>query len=310
MDVGKPSLDQLAIFLAVVDAGSFHGAARQLGRAVSAISYGMTGLEAQLGLSLFAREGSRRPVLTEPGKAVLAHARAVSDEVAALVAGVRALGQGLEAELALAVDVMCPIHTIAGVLRDFQMAFPTVELRLHVEGLGAIAELVLDGRAQLGIAGPTLAEHPQLNFSALGDVELVPVAAPFHPLARAGILAPGIARQFRQLVLTDRSPLTEGREFGVVAARTWRLGDLGAKHALLLEGIGWGNMPRHMVAADLAAGRLVLLALPEGRRTGYPLRAIWRRDCNPGPAREWMLAALTGALEGFVAGPSAGSRAG
>lgn len=296
MDVGRPTLDQLAIFLAVVDAGSFHGAARRLGRAVSAISYGIGALESQLGLSLFEREGSRRPVLTEAGKAILAHARSVSDEVATLVAGARALGQGLEAELALAIDVMCPIRTISGVLRDFQQAFPTVELRLHVEGLGAIAELVLAGRAQLGIAGPTVAEDPQLNLVALGEVELVPVAAPLHPLARMDKIAPGTARQFRQLVLTDRSPLTQGREFGVHATRTWRLGDLGAKHALLLEGIGWGNMPRHMVADDLAAGRLIALPLPEGRSNGYPLRAAWRRDCNPGPAREWMLAALTRSL--------------
>ena len=70
---------------------------------------------------------------------------------------------------------------------------------------------------------------------------------PACPLAQPGI-APGESRRHLQLVLTDRSPLTEGREFSVLSPLTWRLGDLGAKHSLLKEGLGWGNMPRAMVA--------------------------------------------------------------
>lgn len=298
MDVGRPTLDQLAIFLAVAEEGSFHGAARRLGRAVSAISYGMAALEGQLGITLMEREGSRRPRLTDAGRAVLAHARGVSDEVDALVAGVRALGQGMEAELSLAVDVMVPRAVLAGLLRDFQLAFPTVDLRLQVDALGAISELVLGGQAELGVTGPMVAEDPTLLRAALGAVELVPVAAPGHPLARRGTIGPGEARRWRQLVLTDRSRLTEGRDFSVLANRTWRLGDLGAKHALLLEGIGWGNMPRHMVADDLAAGRLALLNLPEAPGARYALNAIWRRDCPAGPARSWMLDALAERLGG------------
>jgi len=48
-------------------------------------------------------------------------------------------------------------------------------------------------------------------------------------------------------VLTDRSPLTEGQDLGVIGSQTWRLADLGAKHMLLKEGIGWGYMPEPMV---------------------------------------------------------------
>jgi DNA-binding transcriptional LysR family regulator len=95
-----------------------------------------------------------------------------------------------------------------------------------------------------------------------------------------------------QLVLTDRSVLTEGREFSVVSPRTWRLADLGAKHALLLEGIGWGNMPLHTVADEIRQGRLVRLALPENPPVDYGLHALWRKDSRPGPATSWMLDTL------------------
>lgn len=292
MDVGQPTLDQIRLFLAVVDEGSFNAAARRLGRAISVISYGIASMEAQLGITLFDREGSRRPVLTDAGKAMLANARAVTDDIDALIAGVRSYNQGLESELTLAVDVMYPTMEVASILREFERNFPTVELRLHVEALGAIAALVLDGRANLGIGGPVIIEDPALERMAIGEVELVPVAAPSHALARMPVIQPGVSRQYRQLVLTDRSPLTAGRDFSVLSARTWRLADLGAKHALLLEGIGWGNMPRHAVAEDLAAGRLVRLPIPEAPGMGYGLNALWRKDCLPGPARSWMLQAV------------------
>jgi DNA-binding transcriptional LysR family regulator len=289
MDVGRPTLDQLAVFLAIVEAGSFNAAAQQLGRAVSAVSYAISTLEAQLGVTLFDRQGSRRPVLTDAGKAILSHARGVSDEVDALIGGVRALNQGLEHELTLAVDVMVSQAKLAELLRDFQAVFPTIDLRLHVESLGAVAELVVSGRAQIGVAGPVIADHPDLHMRTLGELELVPVAAPGHPLVQHGSIAPGMARRYRQLVLTDRSRLTQGEDFAVFGTRSWRLGDLGAKHALLREGIGWGSMPRHMVAADLATGRLIALALPEWQHTIYALRAIWRRDSAPGPAGCWLI---------------------
>ena len=71
---GQPTLDQLRIFLAVAEEGSFNRAAQRLGRAISAVSYGMGQLEAQLGVTLFDREGSRRPVLTREGQALLPEA--------------------------------------------------------------------------------------------------------------------------------------------------------------------------------------------------------------------------------------------
>ena len=297
MNVGQPSLDQLRLFLAVADEGSFNAAARKLGRAISVVSYGIANLETQLGVTLFAREGSRKPELTKAGLALLAETRAVADDVDALLAKVRSLHQGLEAELALAVDVMAPNTVVASVLREFQRIFPTVTLRLYVEALGAIGALVLDGRATLGFGGDMIAELPELSRQRIGSVDLIPVAAPSHPLALAKTISPGETRKHLQLVLTDRSPLTEGREFSVVAARTWRLADLGAKHALLREGIGWGNMPKHTVAADLQRGELVELKLPENTGVAYQLNALWRKDSPLGPAAAWTLETFRDHLE-------------
>lgn len=288
MKLGDPTLDQLRIFLAVVEQGSFGGAARSSGRAVSAISYGIAQLEAQLAVSLFEREGSRKPVLTEAGEGLLAEARSVVDRVDALLAKARSVHAGLESSVGLVLDVMVPGDVTAQVLREFRRMFPTVSLSLNIEGLGAVAECLLDEASELAIGGPVLGDHPALERQVIGEVELVPVAAPGHPLVAADI-APGESRKHLQLVLADRSKLTEGREFSVLSPVTWRLGDLGAKHSLLKEGLGWGNMPRHQVAEDIAAGRLCELDLPEKPGASYPLSALWRRDHRLGPAASWLI---------------------
>lgn len=295
MKLGEPSIDQLRIFLTVVEEGSFGRAARRMGRAVSAVSYGIAQMEAQLGVELFAREGSRRPELTEAGRGLLAEARAVADRADALLAKARSVHAGLESDLALALDVMLPGDVTAHVLREFRTMFPTVALRLNVEALGAVASSLLEGDAALAIGGPVIGPHPELERQAIGAVELVPVAAPGHPLARVRVEA-GESRRHLQLVLTDRSPLTEGREFSVLSPESWRLADLGAKHALLREGIGWGNMPRHAVRGDLASGVLAELDLPEKPGADYTLYALWRRDARLGPATSWLIDAFRARL--------------
>ncbi|KPL66808.1 LysR family transcriptional regulator [Erythrobacter sp. SG61-1L] len=286
---GTPTLDQLRIFLAIVDTGSFAGAGRKLNRAVSVISYGIANLEAQLGLPLFDREGTRKPQLTTAGRALLAQVRTISDGIDGLRAKVKGLLDGLEAEVDLAVDVMLPTDRLAKVLRAFAGEFPTVQLRLHAETLGAITAMVLDRKAIIGISGPLSLGVEGIESIAAGSVTMVPVAAPDHPLGRMDLILPGAARDFTQIVLTDRSRFTEGRDFSVVSPKTWRLADLGAKHALLREGIGWGNMPLHMIEDDLIAGTLVRLAMPDNPGGNYRLSGIWRRDAPPGPAASWLL---------------------
>jgi len=296
-DPKAPTFDQLLIFLSVVDTGSFSGAARRLGRATSVISYGIANLEDQLGLELFDRQTTKSPQLTDAGRAVLAEARAISRGVGDLLSKARGLMSGLEAEVTLVVDVMLPTARLVGVLDEFQSAFPTVSLRLHAEALGAAAELVLKKAADIGITGPVHVCAELLDACQIGAVKLVPVAAPSHPLAQArGALSPRAVRDHVQLVLTDRSELTKDKEFGVISPRTWRLADLGAKHALLLAGVGWGSMPEAMVRDDLAAGRLVRLDIDAWEHVAYPLQAIHRTDMAPGPASRWLIERFKEAL--------------
>jgi DNA-binding transcriptional LysR family regulator len=111
-----------------------------------------------------------------------------------------------------------------------------------------------------------------------------------------GPISAAATRDHIQLVLTDRSSLTAGRDFGVVSVKSWRLADLGAKHALLLAGLGWGNMPKPMVNDDLKRGRLVELNIELPSQMAYPLHTVYRNDAPPGPAAAWLMEHLASAI--------------
>ncbi|MCE0461124.1 LysR family transcriptional regulator [Pseudomonas uvaldensis] len=288
-DPGTPTLDQLKVFLTVVEVGSFAGAARKLHRATSVVSYTIANLEMQLGVALFDRKTTRKPQLTDAGRTVLAEARSITNGVNGLRAKVSGLLHGLEAEVHLALDVMLPADRVVDALKTFREQFPTVTLHLHMEALGAVTELVINKKAVVGVSGPLDMGLDGLERIRVGSVQLIPVAAPTHPLAIERPQLPGTAREFVQLVLSDRSTLTGDKDFAVVSTRTWRLADLGAKHMLLKEGIGWGNMPIPMVQADLEAGRLVELDLPDFKGGTYTFDAVYRTDSPPGPAGRWLI---------------------
>jgi len=296
LDPRAPTLDQISVFLAVVESGSFTGAARRLGRATSVISYAIANLENQLGVTLFARAATARPQLTDAGRAILSDSRNLAIAVDGLLAKARGLISGLEAEVSLVVDVMWPAKKLVKALDDFRRKFPTVALRLQVETLGAVTHAVMEGTAAFGISGPLELASDLLVRGPAGSVKLVPVAAPAHPLALTqGRVSAASAREHIQLVLTDRSALTQGRDFGVVSVRTWRLADLGAKHALLVAGMGWGNMPKPIVNEDLKRGRLVELNIEIPGEPVYPFHTVYRNDAPPGPAASWLMERLASA---------------
>jgi DNA-binding transcriptional LysR family regulator len=255
------------------------------------VSQTLANMEGQLGVQLFDRSG-RIPVLTGAGRALLPEARAVAGNIDAFKARARGLAGGLEAELSVVVDVMLPTPVLTHAVAEFSLRFPEVPLRLYVEALGAVLQLVLDGTCAFGIVG-TLPDVPDsVVREHLMEVQVVPVVSPSHPLAcHSGPLTITDLSGHVQLVLTDRSNLSKGTEIGVVSAKPWRLADLGAKHAFLKAGMGWGGMPLHLVQADIDSGALAILDVVEMPETGawVPLSAAFQADAPPGPAGRWLI---------------------
>jgi len=283
------SLDQLRTFIAAADEGSFSAAGRRLKRAQSVVSLTLANLEAQLGVKLFDRR-ARFPVLTDHGRALLADARAVTSLADLFKAQAKSLAGGLEPELSVIADVMLPTSIFTAAVAAFQQQFPSTLLRLDVES-SALVEPVLSGRCALGIVGSWSVAPPQLTRERLLAVQLPMVVAPQHPLARHRKPIPMAAlSEYIQLVHTDVSDRARGPS-SVLSSRMWRLSHLGAKHAFLRAGFGFGSLPLHVVEQDLASGALVQIAiedaLPEDR--SVVMSAVYRTDSPPGPAGRWFI---------------------
>lgn len=231
---------------------------------------------------LFDRSG-RFPKLTPEGVLLLADARNIVAGVDTLKARAKLMTSGVEAELSVVVDVFFPTAVVSAVAKAFAERFPLTPLRLFVEGLGAAYQPVLDGRCSLGILPPLPQAFPSLVSERLGELPLVAVASACHPLASVGHRIPRreLAKHV-QLVLTDRSDLTAGRDFGVASASTWRLADLSTKYAFLKDCVGWGGMPLHMVEQDIAAGTLVVLDVDDMPPSGWMLTmSVYHQPSQP-----------------------------
>lgn len=286
----NPTLDQLQILVAVADCGGFSAAARALNRAQSVISYAIANLEEQLQLTLFERTRTRQPGMTEAGLVILEEARRMIADLEALRGRASSLREGLEGELVLAVSRLVPERGLVDVLRDFQANFPTVPLQLHWGSSFMVNDMIEKGAAHLGIGGRPMRVGGRLIFERVGQSFMVPVVASFHVLAQIRRpLSTADVRNETQVVVSDSTGQTQGRDFNVLSLKTWRVNDVTAKHALLKAGLGWGGLPTAVVEDDLREGRLVALSIDTFETSNFPVFAVWRASRPPGPAARWMV---------------------
>ncbi|MGO8176194.1 LysR substrate-binding domain-containing protein, partial [Rhizobium ruizarguesonis] len=86
----------------------------------------------------------------------------------------------------VAISVMVPSRALLDVLHEFREMFPSVSLSLNVGELGMVMDLVLSGKATIGIGGAVVKQHDSIVTERIGHSFMLPVAARNHPLAGLG----------------------------------------------------------------------------------------------------------------------------
>jgi DNA-binding transcriptional LysR family regulator len=300
------TLDQLRAFVTVVESGSFSAAARKLQRVQSAISASMANLEDHLGVPIWDRT-TKVAKLTDQGKAVLGVARRVLSEADGLRRLTSAMALGLEPAVSLCLDALFPLPALVDLCAAFAVEFPAVDLRIDTQVLSAVSTRVLRGAATLGVISPR-GLLPGLEREPLASIQMLAVVSPTHPLAAAALRGPIAARDLAdatQIVLSERAEASDDGvpDQGVLSPRTWRVADLHTKHMMLRRGLGWGNLPDHVVRDDLRAKRLVVIHLAswDDDQSWLHLSAIYRGDTVFGPAHRWLLGELKARCGGDAA---------
>jgi DNA-binding transcriptional LysR family regulator len=286
--------------LQVLDAidrkGSFAGAADELHRVPSAITYSVRQLEEGLGVELFDRRG-HRAVLTAAGKALLSEGRKLLEAAADLECRVQQVAKGWESELRIAVDTLVGVHKLYGIVDEFYKETSGTRLRIATEVLGGTWDALASARADLAIgAGGDAPSGRNFATQPLGRVRMVLVAAPFHPICEEPEPLPeSRVQRHRAVSVADTSRLLPPRTVGMLSGRdVLTVPTMEDKAAAHIAGLGVGFLPTWIAEREAAAGRLrILRAEPE--RPPADVFTAWRPG-DEGKALKWFVKRLADPL--------------
>jgi LysR family cys regulon transcriptional activator len=119
-------------------------------------------LEDELGIAIFERSGKRFTGITEPGRRVLDSARRILNEAENLKRASAEFSSGDSGRLVLAATHTQARYALPVVVRDFVARHPKVKLEMHQGSPTQIAQWVVDGEVDIGIATEALDQYPQL----------------------------------------------------------------------------------------------------------------------------------------------------
>ena len=279
------SLEQVRLFVRVAELRSFSAVAREQRKAQSAISSGIALLEEDLGVVLFERSSGRQPRLTDAGAALLEDARELLRQCERLDGRALALMRGQEAQLRVAQDEAMPYQPVIDSLDELAQRFPLLEVQLASGAQGDVARKLVERRADLGLLFHHDHMPAALERRALGSVEMVTVCAIHHPLAQLPWVSRQQLAQHRQLLITPQESGYPGGE--PISPQIWRADSFYAMAELLMRGLGWAWLPRHVVQYPTYQTQMVELA-SEWTPPALVVELAWRRDEPLGPAAQWL----------------------
>lgn len=265
-------LDELAIFVAIVDEGSLAAAGRKLRRSPPAVTRALAVLEDRVGARLLERT-TRRSRPTEAGKRLAEHARQVLTGYGEAVREVAAAPiRGL---LRVTAPLVFGRRHITPIVASFLDAYPglRVELVLSDRNLNLIDD-GLDVALRIG----ALADS-SLIVRKVGEVRRVLVASPSYLAGRAPLRTPGDLARHDVIFTASRPGPLEWRFGGAAGDQVVRLvprlivNEVEATLHAVRAGRGIGRALSYQVADDLASSALVRL-LPEREPPPSPVQLV------------------------------------
>ncbi|QDZ27234.1 LysR substrate-binding domain-containing protein [Noviherbaspirillum sp. UKPF54] len=283
----KLSLDALQIVDAIDRRGSFAGAAKEMFRVPSTISYTVGKLEEDLGVQLFERSGPKVE-LTAAGRELLREGRYLLKAAGDLECRVRRVSSGWETEFVIGMDSMFSPTGLSEDITEFYACADQTRLRIVQESLSGTWEALLDGRVDLLIAaageGPSGGGYAALP---LGQIPFVFTVSPAHPLARLQRpLTKDDLQAHRAISVADSARRLPVRTVGLLFGQdALTVPDMRTKYEFQAAGFGFGFLPEPWARQGIESGLLVEKEVEEARpaETFY---LAWR-SAEGGQALKW-----------------------
>lgn len=262
------TIDALKVLDAIDRRGSFAGAAAELFRVPSAISYTVQKLEEDLDVDIYDRSG-HRAILTPAGRYLLEEGRALLEAAENLAHTTKQVAQGWETRLKIGFNSLLPAQCLFSAIRDFYELGVPVDVQVVEEVFAGAWDALQSRRVDL-VVGADHFSKPAGNFTTtvLGEMKFVFAVAANHPLASAEEpLSEEDISDYPAAVAADTSRSLPPGHAGIFRRqRTLTVANIDQKIVIQESGLGVGWLPKARIRAQLEAGKLVEKTVHEPRQ--------------------------------------------
>lgn len=278
------SPDELEAILAVVDSGSFRSAAGKLHKSQSSISYSIGKLEKKIGLKIFDR-ANNQVALTDAGRIIYNKALNIEKINKEINDFSNFIQQGIETKVSLAITAVTPTPLLTKVLNQFNNKFPQTQVELKFTTHEEPVDYLLRGDADITITSSKVHYH-ELQRTKWHTVQFMAVTSPHHPSSLDGIREEDL-NSMTHLVVGGRETLAKKTPARIVQnSNVWHLTDFLIKKELLLNGLGWGSMPKMLIDRELEEEMLVPVKCK--KVVHKELDLVAKQETEMGPATKYL----------------------
>ena len=283
-------IEDLKMLAAVAESGGIREGAKQVFKTQPAVSQAIKRLESELDIEIFDRNHYRF-ALTTKGEALLKRATRLLSEEDRFKAYAVHLKSEVELAFHFAVQSTVDLSLYLDVFEEAQILFPDTTFHMHQEEVSAAMLLLMDDAVDLAINPWAAHVHDshKVETLKLGGLELINVCHHSYFENHHELIKTSDAVNRHQIILTSNSSASD-KMFDVLEGnRRWFCNTLTMKLALIQQGMGWGKLPKKLIAPLLNSGELVELNL-EGikNRVEGEFHLIRQQKRQQGPVGEWL----------------------
>ncbi|WP_353496037.1 LysR family transcriptional regulator [Vibrio sp. CB1-14] len=244
----KLQFDNIASFVAVVEAGSFSSAARKLGKSQSTVSTAIQNLESDLGFNLFIRQNAK-VTLTDKGKRLFHLSTPVVSKYRDLLTAVSKMSHSEQIVFRVGIDPLVYNSNVKQTLFQFSEAFPEIDLEVVTKPSFVLSNYINQGKVDLALGNPYHKTDNDFNMDELFNVNCWWVG-------HASLLEnkPSLPRVLLMDGFDELLNLSD-----LATHQIWRLDDLSTIVELCKAQKGIAFLPEHIVEPSLTTKELAIM---------------------------------------------------
>lgn len=171
----------LKLIKAIVEEGSITKAIDKLYLTQSALSYQLKEAEHQLGTKIFLRN-NKKMILTKAGEKLYETANEILDKLNETESEIKKLVFGEFGEIRLSTECYSSYHWLPSVMKQFQLLYPNIELKIVMEATHYPLQKLLAGHLDIAITSDPIKDE-KIKYIELFQDEMIAVVSKDHPWA-------------------------------------------------------------------------------------------------------------------------------